>query len=86
MPEQDMPTIYSAEANPGEVPDIGEIVSLPTEELDLPTSDTKERQGEREMGFKVVERVYGTHTEAAGDGHSAQQITLVVTNFDARGS
>ena len=61
-----MPTIYSREANPEEVPGVGEIVSLPAEGLDLPSSDIKERQGENEMRFKVVDRRYGTYTEATG--------------------
>ena len=83
LADQDMPTIYSRKANPQEIPKIGEIVSLPTEELDLPTSNTKEQQGESEMRFKVVDRDYGIHTEASGGEDPAQGITLVVTNFDA---
>ena len=83
LAEQDMPTIYSRKANPQEIPEVGEIVSLPTEELDLPSSNTKEQQGESETRFKVVERDYGTHTEAAGGGDPTQGITLVVTKFDA---
>ena len=35
------------------------------------------------MRFKVVDRDHGTHTEAAGGGDPIQEITLVVTNFDA---
>ena len=84
MAEQDMPTIYYRKANPQEIPEVGEIVGLPTEELDLPTSNIKEQQGESEMRFKVVDRNdYGTRTEAAGGGDPTQEITLVVTNFDA---
>ncbi len=84
LPEQDMPTIYSRKANLGEIPDVGEIVSLPTEELELPSSDTKKRQGESEMSFMVVDRKdYGSSTEVAERGDSAHCITLIVTNFDA---
>ncbi len=83
LAEQDMPTIYSRKANPQEIPKIGEIVSLPTEELDMPTSNIKERQGESEMRFKVVDRDYGVHSEGSGGGDPAQGVTLVVTNFDA---
>ncbi len=84
LDEQDMPTIYSRKATPQEeIPEVGEIVGLPTEELDLPTSNTKEQQGESEMRFKVVDRDHGNHTEAAGGGDPIQEITLVVTNFDA---
>lgn len=78
-----MPTIYSRKANPQEIPEVGEIVGLPTEELNLPTSNIKEQQGESEMRFKVVDCDHGTHTEAAGGGDPIQEITLVVTNFDA---
>jgi hypothetical protein len=83
--EQDMPTIYSRKATPQEeIPEVGEIVGLPTEELELPTSNIKEQEGESEMRFKVVDRDdHGTHTEAARGGDSTQEITLVVTNFDA---
>lgn len=77
-----MPTIYSRKANPEEIPDVGEIVSLPTEELDLPSSDIKEQQGEQEMGFKVVDRGYDTYTEVAGGEYSTRHVTLIVTNFD----
>ncbi len=80
---QDMLTIYSRKANPQEIPKIGEIVSLPTEELDMPTSNVKEQQGESEMRFKVVDRDYGILTEGSGGGDPAQGITLVVTNLDA---
>ncbi len=83
LAEQDMPTIYSRKANPQEIPEVGEIVGLPTGELDLPTSSIKEQQGESEMRFKVVDRDYDAHTEVAGGADSAQEITLVVTNFDA---
>ncbi len=83
LAEQDMPTIYSRKANQQEIPEVGEIVGLPTEELDLPTSSIKEQQGESEMRFKVVDRDYSTHTEVAGGGDPTQEITLVVTNFDA---
>jgi hypothetical protein len=87
LAEQDMPTIYSRKATPQEeIPEVGEIVGLPTEELELPTSNIKEQEGESEMRFKVVDRNdHGTHTEAAGGGggDSTQEITLVVTNFDA---
>src|ERR671910_2297339 len=83
LPEQDMPTIFSKKTNLQEIPKIGDIVGLPTEELDLPTSNTKEQQGESEMRFKVVDRDYGIHTEASGGEDPAQGITLVVTNFDA---
>jgi len=78
-----MPTIYSMKANPQEIPEVGEIVSLPTEELAMPTSNIKEQQGESEMRFKVVDRDYGTRTEASGGGDPVQRITLIVTNFDA---
>ena len=83
LAEQDMPTIYSRKANPQEIPEVGEIVGLPTEELDLPTSSIKEQQGESEMRFKVVDRDYSTHTKVVGGGDPTQEITLVVTNFDA---
>ena len=85
LAEQDMPTIYSRKAtSQEEIPEVGEIVGLPTEELDLPTSNIKEQQGESEMRFKVVDRNdHGTRTEAAEGGDSTQEITLVVTNFDA---
>ena len=85
LAEQDMPTIYSRKATPQEIPEVGEIVGLPTDELELPTSNIKEQEGESEMRFKVVDRNdHGTHTEAAaGGGDSTQEITLVVTNFDA---
>ncbi len=85
LAEQDMPTIYSRKATPQEeIPEVGEIVGLPTEELELPTSNIKEQEGESEMRFKVVDRDdHGSHTEAAGGGDSTQEITLVVTNFDA---
>ena len=84
LAEQDMPTIYSRKATSQEIPEVGEIVGLPTEELDLPTSNTKEQQGETQMRFKVVDRNdHGTRTEAAEGGDSTQEITLVVTNFDA---
>ena len=49
----------------------------------MPTSNIKEQQGESEMRFKVVDRDYGSHTEVAGGGYPTQEITLVVTNFDA---
>ena len=83
LADQDMPTIYSRKANPQEIPEIGEIVSLPTEELTMPTSNIKEQQGESEMRFKVVDRDYGIRTEGSGGEDPAQEITLVVTNFDA---
>jgi hypothetical protein len=83
LADQNMPTIYSRKANPQEIPKIGEIVSLPTEELDMPTSNIKEQQGESEMRFKVVDRDYGIQTEGFGGGDPAQGITLVVTTFDA---
>ena len=84
LPEQDMPTIYSRNTNPREIPEVGDIVGLPTEELDMPTSNLKERLGESEMRFKVVDRDdHGIHTEAAGGGDPTQEITLVVTDFDA---
>ena len=84
LAEQDMPTIYSRKATSQEIPEVGEIVGLPTEELDLPTSNTKEQQGETQMRFKVVDRNdHGTRTEATEGGRSPQEITLVVTNFDA---
>jgi len=78
-----MPTIYSRKVNLEEVPEVGEIVSLPTEELELPSSNTKERHGESEMGFKVVDLEYGSSTEVTGGGDSTHYITLIVTNFDA---
>jgi len=78
-----MPTIYSRKANPQEIPKVGDIVSLPTEELDMPTSNIKEQQGESEMRFKVVDRDYAPYTEVAGGGHSTRGITIIVTNFDA---
>jgi hypothetical protein len=78
-----MPTIYSRRANLEEVPEVGETVTLPTEELELPSSNTKERDGESEMGFKVVDRDYGSPTEITGGGDSTHYITLIVTNFDA---
>ena len=85
LAEQEMPTIYSRKATPQEeIPEVGEIVSLPTEELVLPTSNIKEQQGESEMRFKVVDRDdHGTRTETAEGGESTQEVTLVVTNFDA---
>jgi hypothetical protein len=83
LPEQDMPTIYSRKANLEEVPEVGETVTLPTEELELPSSNTKERDGESEMGFKVVDRDYGSPTEITGGGDSTHYIILIVTNFDA---
>jgi hypothetical protein len=88
LAEQDIPTIYSRTATPQEIPEVGEIVGLPTEELELPTSNIKEMEGESTMRFKVVDRVvdrnaHGTHTGAAGGGDSTQEITLVLTNFDA---
>src|ERR687893_1617071 len=84
LAEQEMPTIYSRKATPQEeIPEVGEIVSLPTEELELPTSNIKEQEGESEMRFKVVDRDYGSHTEVTGGGDPPQEITLVVTNFDA---
>ena len=85
LADRDMPTIYSRNATVQEIPEVGEIVGLPTEELELPTSNTKEQEGESEMRFKVVERDdHATHTEAAaGGGDSPQEITLIVTNFDA---
>ena len=67
LPKQDMPTIYSRKANLEDVPEVGEIVSLPTEELDLPSSNTKERHGESEMDFKVVDFDYGSSTEVTGE-------------------
>ncbi len=83
LEDQEMPTIYSRKASPQEIPKIGDIVSLPTEEVDMPTSNIKERQGESEMRFKVVDRDYAIHSEGSGGGDPAQGITLVVTNFDA---
>ncbi len=83
LPEQDMPTIYSRKANLEEVPEVGEIVSLPTEELELLSSNTKERHGESEMGFKVVDLDFGSSTEVTGGGDSTHYIPLIVTNFDA---
>ena len=83
LANQEMPTIYSRKANPQEIPKVGDIVSLPTEELEMPTSNIKEQQGESEMRFKVVDRDYGIHTEVSGRWDPAQGITLVVTNFDA---
>ncbi len=83
LAEHDMPTIYSREASTQEIPEVGEIVGLPIEELDLPTSNVKERQGESEMRFKVVDRDYGSHAQGAGAGDPPQEITLVVTNYDA---
>jgi hypothetical protein len=83
LPEQDMPTIYSKKANLGEIPDVGEIVSLPTEELELPSSNIKEQQGEQEMSFKVVDRGYDTYAEVTEGGYSTRHITFIVTNFDA---
>lgn len=85
LADQDMPTIYSRKTNPQEeIPEVGDIVGLPTEELNLPTSNTKEQQGESEMRFKVVDREdHGTHNEVAGGEDPTQEITLVVTNFDA---
>jgi hypothetical protein len=83
LANQERPTIYSRKANPQEIPKVGDIVSLPTEELEMPTSNIKEQQGESEMRFKVVDRDYGIHTEVSGEGDPAQGITLVVTNFDA---
>ena len=83
LKDHEMPTIYSRKANPQEIPKIGDIVSLPTEEVDMPTSNIKEQQGENEMRFKVVDRDYVIHTEVSGGGDPAQGITLVVTNFDA---
>ena len=83
LPEHDMPTIYSSKTNPEEVPEVGEVISLPTEELELPSSDTKKRQGESEMSFKVVDRNdYGSSTAVTGGGDSDQYIILTVTNFD----
>lgn len=84
LADQDMPTIYSRKASTQvDIPEVGEIVGLPTEELDLPTSNVKEQQGESEMRFKVVDRDYGTHTEVVGGGDPTREIILVVTNFDA---
>ena len=83
LPKQDMPTIYSRKANLEDVPEVGEIVNLPTEDLELPSSNTKERHGESEMDFKVVDLDYGSSTEATGGGDSPHYITLIVTNFDA---
>lgn len=51
-----MPTIYSGKATPGALPNVGEIVGLPTEEFDLPSGNIDEQQGESEKGFKVVAR------------------------------
>ena len=56
MPGGDIPTIYSRKANPEALPGVGEIVGLPTEELDLPSGNIKEQQGESEKGFGVVDR------------------------------
>ena len=80
-----MPTIYSRKASTQEeIPEVGEIVGLPVEELDLPTSNVKEQRGESEMRFKVVDRDHGSHTaEGAGGGDATQEVTLVVTNYDA---
>ena len=78
-----MSTIYSRKTNPQQIPEVGEIVSLPTEELDMPTSNIKEQQGESEMRFKVMDRNDATKTKAAGGGDPTQGVTLVVTNFDA---
>jgi len=83
LPEQDMPTIYVSKANSEEIPDVGGIVALPVEELDLPSSNIKEQQGVSEMRFKVVDRDYAPYTEVAGGGHSTRGITIIVTNFDA---
>ena len=85
LADRDMPTIYSRNATVRAIPEVGEIVGLPTEELELPTSNTKEQEGESEMRFKVVERDdHATHTaEAAGGGDSPKEITVIVTNFDA---
>ncbi len=80
LAEQDMPTIYFSKTNPEEVPEVGEVVSLPTEEIGLPSSDTKKRHGESEMSFKVVDRNdYDSSTEITGGGDSDHYITL--TNF-----
>jgi hypothetical protein len=76
-------TIYSRKTNPQQIPEVGEIVSLPTEELDMPTSNIKKQQGESEMRFKVVDRNDATKTEVAGEVDPTQGVTLVVTNFDA---
>ena len=51
-----MPTIYSREANPEAPPDVGEIVGLPTEEVDLPSGNIEEQQRESEKGLKAVDR------------------------------
>ncbi len=84
LAEHDMPTIYSRKASTQEeIPEVGEIVGLPVEELDLPTSNVKEQRGESEMRFKVVDRDHGSHTEEAGGGDPTQEVTLVVTNYDA---
>ena len=84
LADRDMPTIYSRKTTAQEIPEVGEIVGLPTEELELPTSNTKEQEGESEMRFKVVDRDdHGSHTKASGGEDSPQEITLVVTNFDA---
>ncbi len=84
LAEQDMPTIYSRKASTQEIPEVGEIVGLPIEDLDLPTSNVKEQRGESEMRFKVVDRDHGSHTaEGAGGGDATQEVTLVVTNYDA---
>src|SRR5918997_3084396 len=82
LADRDMPTIYFWNATVQEIPEVGEIVGLPTEKLDLPTSNTKEQQGESEMRFKVVSRDEGTHVEAAGGGDPPQEVTIIVTNFD----
>ena len=50
-----MPTSYSGKANPEALPGVSEIVGLPTEELDLPSGNTK-GQGESGEGFEVVDR------------------------------
>ena len=84
LADRDMPTIYSSKATVQEIPEVGEIVGLPTEELELPTSNKKEQEGESEMRFKVVDcDDRGAHTEMAEGGESPQEITLIVTNFDA---
>ena len=68
LADQNMPTIYSMKTDPQDIPEVGDIVDLPTEELDLPTSNIKEQQGESEMRFKVVDSDDSNHTEAAGGG------------------
>ena len=81
-----MPTIYTTKTDPREIPEVGDIVGFPTEELDLPTSNQKERRGESEMRFKVVDRDDGgisTEAAAGGRGYPTRGVTLVVTNFDA---